>query len=186
MSSPRRRSSTGRSSHSTFRRFATFTQATSHGAEAQAVGPFAAGISTGLRSDPLRWWGQRMFPFWSRIMSETIAGIRIPDSKLAREATDLLREHGTPLLFAHSLRVYLFGALRGRHRGLTVDHELLYFGAVFHDLGLTAKYRSPDHRFEIDSADAARNFLRANGLDEPMAGVGWDGIALHTTPDIPW
>jgi hypothetical protein len=63
-------------------------------------------------------------------MSEVIAGIRIPDSKLAREATDLLREHGTSLLFAHSLRVYLFGAIRGRHRGLTVDDELLYFGAL--------------------------------------------------------
>src|SRR5271157_174457 len=89
-------------------------------------------------------------------MSEVIAGIRIPDSKLAREATDLLREHGTGLLFAHSLRVYLFGAIRGRHRGLTFDDELLYFGAVFHDLGLTAKYRSQDHRFEIDITSARK------------------------------
>jgi hypothetical protein len=40
-------------------------------------------------------------------MSEVIAGIRILDIKLARQATDLLREHGTSLLFAHSLRVYL-------------------------------------------------------------------------------
>jgi hypothetical protein len=119
-------------------------------------------------------------------MSEVIAGIRIPDSKLAREATDLLREHGKSLLFAHSLRVYLFGALRGRHRGLAFDQELLYFGAVFHDLGLTPKYRSPDHRFEIDSANAAREFLRANGIDEATAGVVWDAIALHTTPEIPW
>jgi hypothetical protein len=119
-------------------------------------------------------------------MSEVIAGIRIPDSKLAREATDLLREHGTRLLFAHSLRVYLFGAIRGRHRGLTFDHELLYFGAVFHDLGLTAKYRSQDHRFEIDSANTARSFLRANGIDEATVDVVWDAIALHTTPEIPW
>jgi hypothetical protein len=119
-------------------------------------------------------------------MSETVAGIRIPDSKLAREATDLLREHGTPLLLAHSLRVYLFGAIRGRHRGLKVDRELLYFGAVFHDLGLTPKYRSPDHRFEIDGANAARDFLRGNGIDEAMVGVVWDAIALHTTPEIPW
>src|SRR6516165_6340285 len=119
-------------------------------------------------------------------MSDVIAGIRIPDSKLAREATDLLREHGTPLLFAHSIRVYLFGAIRGRHRGLTVDHELLYFGAVFHDLGLTAKYGSPSHRFEVDSANAARDFLRANGIAEATAGVVWDAIALHTTPEIPW
>src|SRR5438445_5864271 len=119
-------------------------------------------------------------------MSETVAGVRIPDSKLAREATALLREHGGPLLFAHSLRVYLFGAIRGRHRKLTVDHELLYFGAVFHDLGLTAKYRTPDHRFEVDSANAARDFLRANGIDESTAGVVWDAIALHTTPEVPW
>ena len=98
-------------------------------------------------------------------MPELVAGVRIPDSKLAREATELLREHGTPLLFAHSLRVYLFGAIRGRHRNLEVDHELLYFGAVFHDLGLTPKYRSPDHRFEVDGANAARDFLRSNGLD---------------------
>jgi HD domain len=119
-------------------------------------------------------------------MFEVIAGIQIPDSKLAREATDLLREHGTGLLLAHSLRVYLFGALRGSHRGLTFDFELLYFGAVFHDLGLTAKYRSQDHRFEIDSANAARDFLRANGIDEASVGVVWDAIALHTTPEIPW
>ena len=104
-------------------------------------------------------------------MPEVVAGVRIPDSKLAREATGLLREYGNPLLFAHSLRVYLFGALRGRHRGLTPDPELLYFGAVFHDLGLTPKYRSPGHRFEVDGANAARAFLRANGIDETAAGV---------------
>ena len=98
----------------------------------------------------------------------------------------MLREHGTPLLFAHSMRVYLFGSLRGRRRGLKVDGELLYLGAVFHDLGLTPKYRSPDHRFEVDSANAARNFLRAGGVDELLIDVVWDAIALHTTPEIPW
>src|SRR3954466_3571036 len=119
-------------------------------------------------------------------MAEVIAGIRVPDSKLAREATDLVREHGSPLLLAHSLRVYLFGELQGRHRGWALDHELFYVGAMFHDLGLTAKYRSPDHRFEIDGANAARDFLRAHGIDEKVAGVVWDAVALHTTPEIPW
>ena len=119
-------------------------------------------------------------------MSETIAGIRIPDSKLACEATELLREHGSPLLYAHSLRVYLFGAIRGRHRGWAFDHELFYVGSMFHDLGLTPKYRSQDHRFEVDGANAARDFLRANGIDEPKAEIVWDAIALHTTREIPW
>jgi hypothetical protein len=81
--------------------------------------------------------------------------------------------------------VYLFGAPRGR-RGLTVNHELLDFGAIFHDLALTAKYRSADHRFEVDGANAARDFLRANGLDEAAADGVWDVIAMHTTPEVPW
>jgi hypothetical protein len=119
-------------------------------------------------------------------MPAIVAGVAIPDSKLAREATELLRTHATPLLLAHSLRVYLFGAIRGRHRGMKFDHELLYLGAVFHDLGLTSKYRSQNHRFEIDSANAASDFLRANGIDEATVGVVWDAIALHTTPEIPW
>jgi len=119
-------------------------------------------------------------------MFQSVAGVQVPDSQLARQATELLREHGTPLLFAHSLRVYLFGSIRGRHRGLTVDPELLYFGAVFHDLGLTPTYRSADHRFEIDSANAARAFLRSNGVDESEIGLVWDAIALHTTPEVPW
>jgi len=119
-------------------------------------------------------------------MFQSVAGVRLPDSRLARDATELLRGHGTPLLFAHSLRVYLFGSIRGRHRGLTVDPELLYIGAVFHDLGLTPTYRSADHRFEIDSANAARDFLRSNGVDESAVGLVWDAIALHTTPEVPW
>jgi HD superfamily phosphodiesterase len=110
-----------------------------------------------------------------------------PTASWPEEATDLLREHGTPLLLAHSLRVYLFGAIRGRHRKLTAaDHELLYFGAIFHDFGLTPKYRSQDHRFEVDGANAARDFLRANGIDESTAEVVWDAISLHTTLETPW
>src|SRR5262245_36590726 len=96
----------------------------------------------------------------AEIQPEAVAGIRIPDSKLAREAANLLREYGTPLLVAHSFRVFLFGALRGRYRKLNVDHELLFFGAIFHDIGLTPKCRSLEHRFELDSANAARAFLR--------------------------
>ena len=119
-------------------------------------------------------------------MPEIIAGIPIPDSKLAREATDLLREHGTPLLFAHSLRVFVFGALRGRSRGLRVNHELLYIGAVFHDLGLTPNYRSREHRFEVIAPTRHATSCAANGIGEASAGLVWDAIALHTTPEIPW
>ncbi|MFC6158574.1 HD domain-containing protein [Kribbella jiaozuonensis] len=116
-------------------------------------------------------------------MIETIAGIRIPDSALAREATELVRDVASPLLFDHSRRVFLFGALRGQD--LEYDAELLYVGAMFHDLGLTERYRRIDQRFEIDGADEARRFLQQHGIIGESADLVWTAIALHTTPEIP-
>ncbi|MFP8959946.1 HD domain-containing protein [Streptomyces nanhaiensis] len=118
-------------------------------------------------------------------MSETIAGVRIPDSAMAREATELVREAASPLLFDHSRRVFLWGALRGREQGLRFDPELLYVGAMFHDLGLTERFRRTDQRFEIDGADEARRFLRSHGVTDEEADRVWTAIALHTTPEIP-
>jgi HD superfamily phosphodiesterase len=117
--------------------------------------------------------------------AETIAGIQIPDSTLAREATELVRDAASPLLFHHSRRVYLWGSLRGREQGLAFDRELLYIGALFHDLGLTPRFRRTDQRFEIDGADEARRFLAAHGITGEPADRVWTGIALHTTPEIP-
>lgn len=118
-------------------------------------------------------------------MSESVAGVRIPDSTLAREATELVREVSSPLLFDHSRRVFLWGALRGREQGLRFDPELLYVGAMFHDLGLTERYRRTDQRFEIDGADEARRFLHAHGITGEEADRVWTAIALHTTPEVP-
>jgi hypothetical protein len=119
-------------------------------------------------------------------MTTDIADVRIPDSKLAREATELVRDCESPLLFHHSVRVFLWGTLRGRHRSWNFDPELLYLGAMFHDVGLTEKHRSATDRFELDSANAARTFLRAHGVPENSVELVWDAIALHTTPEIPW
>lgn len=118
-------------------------------------------------------------------MTETIAGVAVPDSRVVREATELVREAASPLLFHHSRRVYLFGMLQGRRRGLRPDPELLYVGAMFHDLGLTDKYRTAHQRFEVDGADEARRFLTAHGIAEDAATRVWTAIALHTTPGIP-
>ncbi|MGW7720440.1 HD domain-containing protein [Streptomyces chartreusis] len=118
-------------------------------------------------------------------MGETIAGVRIPDSALAREATELVRDVAAPLLFDHSRRVFLFGSLRGLEAGLQFDPELLYVGAMFHDLGLTDRYRRTDQRFEIDGADEARRFLHAHGVTGEPADRVWTAVALHTTPEIP-
>ena len=116
---------------------------------------------------------------------ETVAGIRVPDSALAREVTEFIRDAEDDLLFNHSRRVYFFGALQGLRRGLQPDLELLYAAAMFHDIGLTERYRTSTIRFEVDGANAARNFLESHGIDEVGAQTAWLGIALHTTPGVP-
>jgi HD superfamily phosphodiesterase len=116
---------------------------------------------------------------------ESIAGIEVPDTPLVRDITELIRDAEDDLLFDHSRRVFLFGVLQGRRRGLHPDPELLYAGAMFHDLGLTERYRTSTLRFEVDSANAARAFLLERGVDAADAAKVWLSIALHTTPGIP-
>lgn len=118
-------------------------------------------------------------------MTQTIEAMDIPDSKLAREITELVRDTEPPLLFHHSSRVYLWGAMAGRRRGLRFDPELLYAGAMFHDMGLVPRHSSPDQRFEVDGANVARDFLRSHGIIGQDIDTVWTAIALHTTPGIP-
>jgi len=117
-------------------------------------------------------------------MSNLSSSLDIPDSPLAKEATDLLREHSTNLLFNHSIRVYLFASEQGRQQKLRFDPELLYVAAAFHDFGLIKKFSSSDQRFEVDGANVARQFLTAHNVPEEQAQIAWEAIALHTTPGI--
>ena len=118
-------------------------------------------------------------------MPNSLSAIVIPDSLLAKEATGILREHSTELLFNHSVRTYLFAVEHGRQQKLRFDAELLYIAAAFHDLGLTKKFSSQNERFEIDGANAARQFLSTHNVPEEQVQTVWQAIALHTTPGIP-
>ena len=114
-----------------------------------------------------------------------ISGVMVPDSKLAREATELVRDTESSLLFNHSTRVYYFGSLAGKRRGLKFDPELPYIGAMFHDMGLTPQFSSGADRFEVDGANTARAFLRQHNASQEEIDTVWTAIALHTTPGIP-
>ncbi|GGG90098.1 HD domain-containing protein [Silvibacterium dinghuense] len=116
---------------------------------------------------------------------KSVSGISIPDTKLAREITEFIRDTETELLFHHSSRVYYFGAIAGKNRGFNFDAELLYAGAMFHDIGLMPGYSSPAERFEVDGANAARTFLKSRGIPQHDLDTVWAAIALHTTPGIP-
>jgi hypothetical protein len=118
--------------------------------------------------------------------ADSVAGVTVPDTSLTRDISEFVREAEDDLLFDHSRRVYFFGALQGRRRGLEPDPELLYAGAMFHDVGLTEPHRSTSsQRFEVDSADVARDFLLDRGVDRDLVRRVWLSIALHTTPGVP-
>src|SRR5438034_4066707 len=117
----------------------------------------------------------------SNAMAGSVAGVVIPDSKLAREVTELVRDTEASLLFHHSTRVYYWGALTGKRRGLRFDPELLYAGAMFHDMGLTPAHASAHERFEVDGANAVRDVLRTHGIPERDSETVWTAVALHTT-----
>jgi hypothetical protein len=108
----------------------------------------------------------------------------VPDSQLTREATGLLREFSTPLLFNHSHRAFFWASEMGRQTGQKFDVELLFICAAFHDLGLLQKFRSTNDRFEVDSANAVRQFLEHHDIPNARIQVAWDAISLHTTPGI--
>jgi hypothetical protein len=118
-------------------------------------------------------------------MSLDLNGVKVPDSALAKAITEMVRDNATPLLFHHSSRVYYWGALTGARKELKFDAELLYAGAMFHDMGLMPRYCSQCERFEVDGADCAAQFLRSHGIAESDIDTVWTAIALHTTPGIP-
>ncbi len=114
-----------------------------------------------------------------------VAGVLIPNSAMARAAAELMRDNQSRLLFDAAQRVFLFASLIGEGRELPYDRDLLYVGALFLRVGVTSLYSRSQRRFEIDSADAAAEFLRGYGRPRDDIAQVWDAIALHTTPGIP-
>ena len=113
----------------------------------------------------------------------TAAGVTVPDTMLAGEATELIRDRTSDLVYNHSRRVFFWGSLQGRNRDLSYDPELLYIGAMFHDLGLNEEYRRSDRRFEVSSADEARGFLRGHGVPEDSIRRVWTAIENNDWPE---
>lgn len=116
-------------------------------------------------------------------MITTVADITIPDTKLAREATALVKEVSSTPLFNHCVRSYFFASALGKRMNRTFDAELLYLAAVMHDLGVVEKYIGPA-RFEIDGADAATAFLKERNYPDDKRSLVWDAIALHASMEI--
>lgn len=117
-------------------------------------------------------------------LPKEVAGVRLPDTLLAQAAVDLARAASPGSLFRHCMRTYLFGAMLAEVNNVSYDQEMIFVAAALHDLGLTSLYTTPDHTFEVDGANAAKEFLASRGATEARAELVWNAIALHTSPLI--
>jgi len=114
----------------------------------------------------------------------SVAGVRIPDTALCNAAVELLAATSPQFLCNHCLRTYVFGSLAVKSVGRAIiDEEISFCGALLHDLGLVPVYAG-ENRFEVDGAEAAREFCLKHQVSAERADRVWEAIALHTSPGI--
>lgn len=115
--------------------------------------------------------------------TRVIAGVTVPDTPVVRRATEFARKSSTPYLFNHSMRSWLFAEAIAQAKNAAHDAEVLAVATLLHDLGLMPAFSGP-LRFEVEGANAARDFARKQGISESRAQLIWDGVALNSTPSI--
>lgn len=108
-----------------------------------------------------------------------VAGIRLPQSALARAAAEFSLDHCPPYLFNHCMRTFLFGAVALEKQKLAYDADKAFAAAALHDLGLLPEFESPAASFEIDGANRAEQLMLQNGLSARDADLVWHAIVLH-------
>jgi HD domain-containing protein len=122
-------------------------------------------------------------PFAPPLATRPLAGVWVPDSPVISLAIEYAREHSEPYLFNHVMRSWLFAETLAQMNRIEHDGEVLAIATLLHDLGLSPEFDGP-LRFEVETANAARNFAQRAGLDARRAQLIWDGAALNSTPSI--
>ena len=123
---------------------------------------------------------------WGRQAEIDEHGLRIPDSKVAREALEACSAAQTPTVIEHNYRSFIFARALGSLEGIDHDEEVLFVATMFHDAGV----------FEPDTSDGGRCFTLKGAADAESHGAaaGWppersaaaaEAITLHINPAVP-
>ena len=115
-----------------------------------------------------------------------VAGVRVPDTALAREARDVAFSSEPVEIYNHSLRTFFFAELIAQSRRVDHDVEAVYVASILHDTGLSPKYMSEHNRFEIDGANVARDVVTRHGVTGARAEAIWDAICFHDSSIAQW
>lgn len=130
----------------------------------------------------------------SFLPTSPIAGVGFPITNLTSKAFAYVQEHSTPAVANHVIRSTLFALIISRKvpAYARCDAESVFLATIMHDLGWsnTESLISKDKRFEVDGANAAREFIKSSveaddsKWTEQYVQVVWDAIAMHTSPSI--
>jgi hypothetical protein len=115
--------------------------------------------------------------------TRSLAGVIVPDTPIVSRAIEYARKYCEPYLFNHVMRSWLFAVALAEQKRATYDAEVLAVATLLHDIGLAKAFSGP-LRFEVEGANAARAFARAEGMLENHAQTIWDVVALNSTPSI--
>src|SRR5258705_5041405 len=100
----------------------------------------------------------------SDILTDSFAGVTVPESPVVDRAIEYARQKCEPYLFNHVMRSWLFAARLGELQKVAHDAEVVAVGTLLHDITLNEAFAGP-RRFEVEAADLVRNFARENGVD---------------------
>lgn len=116
--------------------------------------------------------------------ADPTVGPPMPRTRLTDAAERLLRDTSPQFLIDHCHRSVDLAELIVGAGGINLDAEVLIVGILLHDLGLTSRFHSSQVRFEVASANAARDLARSYGMSPARAEKVWDVAALHATGGI--
>jgi hypothetical protein len=111
-----------------------------------------------------------------------------PDTALAKEAEERVRELSKPPLYGHCLRTWAFAALFAQRDRVDHDEELLYLACILHDIGLTEAHDGRDPSaacFAVEGARAAHTLLCEQQAPEERARTVAEAISLHLNIHVP-
>jgi len=110
-----------------------------------------------------------------------------PDSALALDAEELVRELSPAPLYGHCLRTWAFSALFALRDRVAHDAELLYVACLLHDLGITERHWLNDSTaqcFAVEGARAAHAFVCGHGEPEARARTVAEAISVHMNINV--
>lgn len=128
--------------------------------------------------------------------TQVLGGVTVPDTPLIKKALDFARKHSTDYTYNHIIRSFTFGFIIADKLPHTKerDREAHAVAAILHDLGFPIGHPphsdviSNNNRFEVDGANAARDFLKREAnlqeWDKHRLQLVWDAIALHTIGSV--